>query len=465
MSDDEERSTPKTSDDDNSLSILASPVAQPSTSRPTRRSFQIENIIKRIEASQKKIINFDEINQRVLKRVEAERAKETTPIDICKEQLNQFVSTDVHSEFYFGNALAEQRGIFTDQALTLFRLQNLYTDAKVKMGDFEKLIMSQPDANSRTKIALKLISVDKELHRTGAGKTLLIQQQALVKLDEMFPTLLKILINYGIELKLLDAHVHRYKNVPLTHRYRSSLRPRPFVGNTSTMEEFDLYACLPQVLDCLDMIVDDSKLRDSIMVHDFLAIVMLLFVDHVWSVNRICMRTLKQFLINIFARAERTVKTIATCTEAILKMFEQSYPHKLVEFLMFLPNRTLISKQIKFKVCQKALETRHVTVLKSVDSACDAIESLNESASALTYAERHQCLLIIRELLGSLGVEQDHPQVGASFDRLAKKLNVLKEDSDSLKLFNCAHTFSRFFDPSLDVELNKAGKPKRQKKS
>ena len=67
-----------------------------------------------IEASQKKIINFEEINQRVLKRVEAERAKETTPIDICKEQLNPFVSTDVHSEFYFGNALTERRGIFTD---------------------------------------------------------------------------------------------------------------------------------------------------------------------------------------------------------------------------------------------------------------------------------------------------------------------------------------------------------------
>ena len=143
-------------------------------------------------------------------------------------------------------------------------------DAKIKMGDFEKLTMSQPDDNSRTKMALKLISVDKKLHRTGAGKTLFVQQQALVKLDEMFPPLLKISINYGIELKLLDAHVRRYESVPLTHRYRLSLRPRPSVGNTSSMEEFDLYACLLQVLDCLDMIVDDSKLRISIMVHDFL---------------------------------------------------------------------------------------------------------------------------------------------------------------------------------------------------
>ena len=230
------------------------------------------------------------------------------------------------------------------------------------------------------------------------------------------------------------------------------------------MEELDLYACFPQVLDCLDMIVDNSKLRDSILVNDFLAMVMLLFVDHVWSVNRICMRTLKQFLVNILARADRTVKTIATCTKGILKLFEESYEHKLVESLMFSPNRTFISKGIKFEVCRKALKTRQVTVLKSVDSACDAIESLNESASALTYAERHQCLFIIRELLGSLGVEQDHPQVGASFDRLAMKLTVFKEDSDSLKLYNCAHTLSRFFDPSLDAELNKAGRPKRKKK-
>ena len=111
------------------------------------------------------------------------------------------------------------------------------------------------------------------------------------------------------------------------------------------------------------------------MVHDFLAMVMLLFVDHVWSVNRICMRTLKQFLLNIFARSERTVKTIATCAESILKLFEESYPNKLVEFLMFLPNRTLICKQIKFKVCQKALGMRHVVVLKNDISACSSFES------------------------------------------------------------------------------------------
>ena len=89
----------KRNDEENSLSILDLPVSSPSTSRPTRRSFQIENIIKRIEVSQKKIINFEQINQRVLKLVEAERAKKTTAIEICKEQLNQFVSADVHSEF------------------------------------------------------------------------------------------------------------------------------------------------------------------------------------------------------------------------------------------------------------------------------------------------------------------------------------------------------------------------------
>ena len=96
--------------------------------------------------------------------MEAKRAQETTPIDICKEQLNQFVSTDVHSEFYFGNVMAEQHGI-SNQALTLFWLEDLYTDGKIKMGDYERLIMSQSDLNIRTKMALKLISVNHELHR------------------------------------------------------------------------------------------------------------------------------------------------------------------------------------------------------------------------------------------------------------------------------------------------------------
>jgi hypothetical protein len=444
------------------LALLASPV-QKSTAQTrasgnkhklSKGSFSLDNICKLMAESERRIVDLSAINQRVIKQLEA--VEEPTELGDIKHLLKNA------AEFGLDDSTSDESdkaSIFTCEPNTVFRIDLLYRKARVKQGNITDLIEKQPDDVAKAKIALRVLSMDKNEQRLGTGKAYLARQNIRVQLHRMFPTVIKILINYGIDPTLLDEHVFHFSNIKQNCRMRARRSKNTTLDSLNANE---LYSCLPQVLDCFHLLLDDKLLDDFTLVHDYVSIIFLLFIDHTWNSNRSCMRTLKQFLLNFLKRIPRTVQALETCTEALLK-FLKSYPYKVIAFISFLPNDTQFSRRLKTSVCMEALEKLNVQADTSVSGVCIVLEQLHECP--LNDKDRNLVMLFIKELVEDMNLSPtDEQKLGKTFRALADGLLVDRDNRDSIATYRTAISLGQMYQPEEEKSVVESSPPKKAKR-
>lgn len=412
-------------------------------------SFSLDNICKLMAESERKIVDLSAINQRVIKQLEADQA------GYEHDDIKKLLKVDTDFPLNFDDSIGESSGeklcIFTCEPNTVFRADLLYRKDRIKVGRLTELIEKQADDESKAKIALRILSLDKDEQRLGTGKAYLAQQNIRVQLHSMFPTMVKILINYGIDPALLDKHVFHFANIKQDCRMRTR---RSKNTTFDQLNALDLYSCFPQVLDCLHLLLDDKLLEDLTLVHDYMAIIMLLFIDHAWNTNRTCMRTLKQFLLNFFKRLPRMPESLSTCTDAILK-FLPSHSKKVVTFLAYLPSDTKFGKRLKSAICTESLEKLSIQFDSCLSGLCLILEQLH--ASPLNDKDRLLVILFIKEWLEDVNLEKDEQiKLGKAFHALAEALTVNQKNHDSVAIYRLVYSVAQSYTPEEERKPVKA---------
>lgn len=290
-------------------------------------------------------------------------------------QLDQFDNLNFNKiSSRINKGLGKQETIFNRESLLLFKKDDFY-EGEFSGQKARKILMKNDNKSRMLKTGLKMISVESCLDNVMIIKKILINEEAITSIEDIYSTFLKILINFGINLKLLDKNLIKYKNIRNSDFLQRSLNEEE--SNVNENNDFNLIQSFNQIVNLIGISVDSSKIMDEQLMVDYISILLILYSDKTWRYNTQFLNSFSQFFAIVLKRINHSRSSIRIIARKIHKFF-LNQPTDYLEFLELFPDRTTDQTNVKSVLCKYALKKNGIKIDHSEERIENAFEDLKK---------------------------------------------------------------------------------------
>jgi len=350
----------------NDLSFLLASPKKDSRSNIKSKLDQMDMILKSISTYNTEKVDIEQMNKEA--KLEAKKVFYEEIDNMQLPAFNQLEKFDqMCSQVSKG---LKKQSIFKYQPLVLYKKDEFYANFDEKI--VREILSQEVDKLEKFKKGLKMISLESNLNNLLVIKKVFVDQVLSVSIEDIYTTLFKILINFGIDLELMKRYVSKYLNI----KDNESLKQLNKKKNTKD-EEYDLniIQSFIHIVDLIEISVNSTLIQDRQILADFVFLVLILFSEQHWRFNETCLSSLDHLFILILKRANRSQSTITLISKCIIKFFKDN--HSLFfEFLDFFPDHIENLKNIKSGLCKRVLKKYHVKIGHSEEQVDCTFEKL-----------------------------------------------------------------------------------------
>lgn len=343
-------------------SLLASPKIL-TNSKAKSKLDQMDKILSKMSSYNTTKVDIEKINREA--KLEA---KKTFFEEIDCLQLNGLPKLEELDVFGGFNRIASEiskglngnQSIFKNQPFLVFKREDFYRDEQFS----EKLVRrilgeKRGDKLKMLKTALKMMSLESDLDNLLVIKKTLIDEMVTASIVDVYATLIKILINYGIDLKLLECYVIKYQNI----KDNASLKRHLPKEEQQSQSDYDLnmIQSFVHIVDMLEIAVNSTDIHDHQILADYVSIILILYSEKEWRFNLQCLNSLSHLLAFVLRRVGSSTNAIKVVAKAITHFFKGKHTD-FFEFLDVFPHNTANLANIKFALCKIALKKYQVKV-------------------------------------------------------------------------------------------------------
>ena len=336
--------------------ILASPKLR-SSSKVKSKLDQVDKIIQNMKNYNTTKVDIEQINKDA--KLEAKKGFYD---EIDGLRLPSLLKNDQTDLFGFNKICSQinkglnRDGIFKNQPLLVFKKDDFYGDKMFDEALVKDVILNKRDKLKMFKTAIKMLSIESSLDNILTIKKLIIDEMISVSIVDLYATLVKILINYGIDLELLDKYVIKYSNIK-DNAIQNFNQPKDANGHV----DLNIIQSFIHIVDLIEISIDTTKLLDNQILADYVSIILILFSEPQWRFNLQCLSSLGHLFTIILKRIDNSTTTVKLVSKVISKFFKGK-PSKFFEFLDFFPDHTTNLSNIKFALCKIQLKKHAIKV-------------------------------------------------------------------------------------------------------
>lgn len=353
--------------------LLASPKIKLDTKIKSKLD-QMDKILKNVHNYNTTKVDIEQLNREAKLEAKKEFCNEIDALKLNFGKLDDQVD-------YFGgfNKICSQinkglnkESLFNNHPYTVFKKSDLYGGERFDEKQIEIILNEKDDNLKMFKTALKMISIESEIDKIMAIKKFSINKMISTSIVDVYATLIKILINWGINLEILDRYVIKYKNIKDNVSLKQIL-PKEDDDNN----DLNLTQLFVNIVDLIEISMNTVKIYDPQILSDYISIILILWTDKQWRFNFECSNSLLHLLIIVLNRIDNSTSTIKNVSKTIQKYFKNKYA-EFFEFLDFFPDTTENLVNIKFALCKISLRKYNIKIGHNEERIDLTFKNLNE---------------------------------------------------------------------------------------
>ena len=366
---------------DNSFQLLL-PSPKKKESKVKSKLDQLDKILKNMNNYNTTKVDIEKLNRDA--KLEAKKS--------FYEEIDGFklVSHTLKSDQYdiFGgfNKICSQinRGLaedlnqtFKNKPFLVFKKADFY-DSEFNEKSIRQSLAANEDKLKMFKIGLKMISIESNLDNILVIKKILIDAMVSCSIVDIYATFIKILINWGINLDLLDQFVIKYRNI------KDNASLKRYVEKAANDGDYDLnlVQSFVHIIDIIEIATNTTKIDDQQILADYVSIILILHSNKQWRFNLQCLDALSHLFTLILKRMSNSASSIKLVSKTILKYFKDNH-EDFIEFLDFFPDNTSSLANVKFALCKIALKKYKIKVghtEQRVNATFDVLKELKRNS-------------------------------------------------------------------------------------
>ena len=256
--------------------------------------------------------------------------------------------------------LNDSKSIFKNQPFLVFKKEDFYKGEPFSEKLVRRILEAQrQDKLKMLKTALKLMSLEKDLDAILVIKKVLIDEMVSAAIVDVYATLIKILINYGIDLSLLDRYVIKYRNI----KDNASLKHHLPKEEQHTQSDYDLnmIQSFVHIVDILEISANSNQIHDHQILADYVSLVLILHSEQEWRFNLQCLNSLSHLFAFVLRGVSSSISATKIVSKAITHFFKDRHAD-FFEFLDFFPDNTNNLANLKFALCKICLKKYRIKV-------------------------------------------------------------------------------------------------------
>lgn len=358
--------------------ILASPVLH-KESKVKSKLEQMDKILNNINNYNTTKVDLEQLNKEA--KLEAKKGfyEEIDGLQLIPnlpkiDQVDMFGFNKICSQINRG---LKKVTIFKNRPYLVFKREDLYGDEAFSEKMVKEILLKNIDKLKMFKTSLKMISIESDLDKILAIKKVVIDEMVCVPIVDVYATLIKILINNGINLELLDRYVIKYQNI----KDNASLkRNKAKEADSEDEDNLNIIQSFIHIVDLIEISVDSTKIFDHQILADYVSIILILFSEQEWRYNLQCLSSLSHLFAIILKRMNSSKTTIKILSKTIAKFFKAN--HSLYfDFIDFFPDNTNNLINLKFALCKISLSKYEIKIGHTKERVDSTFERLKELKS------------------------------------------------------------------------------------
>lgn len=333
--------------------LLASPKIPASSKNTKKKLDEMDKILNKIATYNTTKVDIEQMNREA--KLEA---KKTFYEEIDALQLTGLPRLDQLDAFGGFDQIASEitkglsNSIFKNQPFLVFKKEDFYKDEQFSEKLVRRLLGEMRNDKPRMlKTALKMMSLESDLDNLLVIKKTLIDEMVTASIVDVYATLVKILINYGIDLKLLERYVIKYQNI----KDNATLKRHLPKQEQQSQSDYDLNMSqsFVHIVDMLEIAVNSTDIHDHQILADYVSMILILYSE--WRFNVQCLTSLSHLLAFVLRRVGSSTSAIKVVAKAITSFFKTKH-NDFFEFLDVFPDNTANLSNIKFALFKIALK-------------------------------------------------------------------------------------------------------------